>query len=89
MVLYSRISFLKSLDIHPILIILLIIAGGQLFGLLGMMLIIPTTTVLKTAVKEIYFALKNYKIAQLVDKVISLHVSYLSHLLNLFHLLQR
>jgi len=57
--------FSKSLDIHPILIILLIIAGGQLFGLPGMMLIIPATTVLKTAVKEIYFALKNYKIARL------------------------
>jgi predicted PurR-regulated permease PerM len=57
--------FSKSLDIHPILIILLIIAGGQLFGLLGMMLIIPATTVIKTAVKEIYFALKNYRIARL------------------------
>jgi predicted PurR-regulated permease PerM len=57
--------FSKSLDIHPIFIILLIIAGGQLFGLLGMMLIIPTTTVIKTAVKEIYFAFKNYKIARL------------------------
>jgi predicted PurR-regulated permease PerM len=57
--------FSKNLDIHPILIILLIIAGGQLFGLLGMMLIIPTTTVLKTAAKEIYFALKNYRIARL------------------------
>jgi putative permease len=57
--------FSKSLDIHPILIILLIISGGQLFGLLGMMLIIPATTVIKTAVKEIYFAFKNYKIARL------------------------
>jgi predicted PurR-regulated permease PerM len=57
--------FSKSLDIHPILIILLIVAGGQLFGIIGMMLVIPVTTVLKTAVKEIYFALKNYKIARL------------------------
>jgi predicted PurR-regulated permease PerM len=57
--------FSKSLDIHPILIILLIVAGGQLFGLLGMMLIIPATTVIKTAVREIYFAIRNYKIAKL------------------------
>jgi predicted PurR-regulated permease PerM len=57
--------FSKSLGIHPILIILLIVAGGQLFGFLGMMLIIPATTVIKTAVKEIYFALKNYNIARL------------------------
>lgn len=57
--------FSKSLDIHPILIILLIVAGGQLFGLLGMLLIIPATTVIKTGVKEIYFAVKNYQIARL------------------------
>lgn len=57
--------FSKSLDIHPILIILLIVAGGQLFGLLGMLLIIPATTVIKTGVKEIYFAFKNYQIARL------------------------
>ena len=49
---------------HPIAIILLIIAGGQLFGLVGMLLAIPLATVVKTFAKEIYFALKNYKIAR-------------------------
>jgi predicted PurR-regulated permease PerM len=50
---------------HPIFIILLIIAGGQLFGVLGMLLAVPTATVIKTAAKETYYALKNYKIAKL------------------------
>lgn len=53
--------FSKSVDMHPIVIILLIIAGSQLFGLLGMMLAVPTATVIKTAATEIYFAFKNYK----------------------------
>ncbi|MDR3610425.1 MAG: AI-2E family transporter [Ignavibacteriaceae bacterium] len=57
--------FSKSLDIHPIIIILLIIAGGQLFGIIGMLLAIPTATVIKTFTKEIYFAYSNYKIAKL------------------------
>src|ERR1035438_1642577 len=57
--------FSKSLDIHPIIIILLIIAGGQLFGIIGMLLAIPTATVIKTFAKEIYFAFSNYKIAKL------------------------
>lgn len=57
--------FAKSVDIHPILIILLIIAGGQLFGLFGMLLAVPVTSVIKTFVKEIYFAFKNYKIARI------------------------
>lgn len=57
--------FAKSVDIHPIIIILLIIAGGQLFGLFGMLLAVPVTSVIKTFVKEIYFAFKNYKIARI------------------------
>jgi predicted PurR-regulated permease PerM len=57
--------FGKSVDMHPIMIILLIIAGGTLFGLIGMLLAIPVATVIKTFAKEIYFATKNYKIARI------------------------
>jgi predicted PurR-regulated permease PerM len=56
--------FGKSVDMHPIVIILLIISGGILFGLMGMLLAVPVATVIKTLSKEIYFALKNYKIAK-------------------------
>lgn len=57
--------FSKSVDMHPIMIILLIIIGGELFGLIGMLLAVPTATIIKTASTEIYFALKNYSIARL------------------------
>lgn len=57
--------FGKSVDMHPIMIILLIISGGILFGLMGMLLAIPVATVIKTFAKEIYFATKNYKIARI------------------------
>ena len=57
--------FSKSVNMHPVVIILLIIAGSQLFGLIGMLLVVPTATVIKTAASEIYFAFKNYKIARL------------------------
>ncbi|RPI65261.1 MAG: AI-2E family transporter [Ignavibacteriales bacterium] len=57
--------FSKSVDMHPIIIILLIIIGGELFGLIGMLLAVPTATVIKTAATEIYFAYKNYSIAKL------------------------
>ncbi|MBZ0198813.1 MAG: AI-2E family transporter, partial [Ignavibacteriaceae bacterium] len=62
---FQPLVFSKSVDMHPIVIILLIIAGSQLFGLIGMLLAIPTATVVKTATKEIYFAFKNYKITKL------------------------
>lgn len=57
--------FSKSVDMHPIIIILLIIAGSELLGLLGMLLAVPTATVIKTTVKEVYFAYKNYSIVKL------------------------
>lgn len=57
--------FSKSVDMHPIIIILLIIIGSELFGLIGMLLAVPAATVIKTAAKEIYFAYKNYSIAKL------------------------
>jgi predicted PurR-regulated permease PerM len=57
--------FSKSVDMHPIIIIILIIIGSELFGLIGMLLAVPTATVVKTAATEIYFAFKNYSIAKL------------------------
>lgn len=53
--------FSKNVEMHPIIIILLIIAGSQLFGLIGMLFAIPVASVIRTAAKEIYFAFKNYK----------------------------
>ncbi|MDP3150447.1 MAG: AI-2E family transporter [Ignavibacteria bacterium] len=57
--------FSKSVHMHPLIIIFLIIAGGQLYGALGMLLAIPTATVIKTASMEFYFAWKNYRITRI------------------------
>ncbi len=54
--------FSKSTDMHPLLIILLILAGSQIMGAVGMLLAVPVSTVLRTATREIYFGVKNYKI---------------------------
>jgi putative permease len=54
--------FSKGTDIHPLLIIILILVGSELLGVFGMLLAVPTATVIKTATREIYFAYKNYKI---------------------------
>ncbi|NCQ18921.1 MAG: hypothetical protein COZ80_06940 [Ignavibacteria bacterium CG_4_8_14_3_um_filter_37_9] len=57
--------FSKSVNMHPLIIIFLIIAGGQLYGVLGMLLAIPTATVIRTASMEFYFAWKNYRITKI------------------------
>lgn len=54
--------FSKSTDLHPLIIIILILIGSQSLGVLGMLLAVPIATVIKTAAKEIYLGHKNYKI---------------------------
>ncbi|MEG8946975.1 AI-2E family transporter [Rosettibacter firmus] len=54
--------FSKSTDLHPLIIIILILIGGKLFGVFGMLLMVPAATVIKTAAKEFYYGYKNYKI---------------------------
>jgi predicted PurR-regulated permease PerM len=56
--------FSKNVDMHPFVIILLIVVGGQLFGFFGMLLAIPVSTVIKTTISEIHFVLKNFKLAK-------------------------
>ncbi len=57
--------FSKSTDLHPLMIIILILAGSQIMGILGMLLAVPTATVIRTAAREIYNGYKNYKIIKL------------------------
>ena len=57
--------FSKSTDMHPLVIILLILIGSQLLGIFGMLLAVPVATIIKTAAREIYYGYKNYKIIRL------------------------
>jgi predicted PurR-regulated permease PerM len=51
----------QTLKIHPLTIILLLVIGGSLFGLLGLVLIIPVYSIIKVFVSNLY-------------KIIQLHV---------------
>ncbi len=57
--------FSKSTDMHPLIIIILIIVGNQLLSVVGMLLAVPVATVIKTAAFEIYHGFKNFKITRL------------------------
>lgn len=51
--------------LHPILIIVLVLAGNQMLGPLGMLLAIPVATIIKTASTEFYYGYKQYKIIKM------------------------
>ena len=54
--------FSKGTDMHPLVIIILILMGSELLGIFGMLLAVPIATIIKTAAREIYYGYKNYKI---------------------------
>ncbi len=57
--------FSKSVKSHPLEIFLIIIIGGILFGILGMILAVPTYTALKVVLKEF---LSQYSVIQKLTK---------------------
>lgn len=51
----------KSVNLHPLLIIFVVIIGGQFFGILGMVLAVPATGIIKVLGLEFYNGFKKYK----------------------------
>ncbi len=54
--------FAKTVDMHPMTVIVVLIVGNQLMGVLGMLLAIPLYTILKVAAVETHWGLKQYRI---------------------------
>ncbi len=51
----------KSVDLHPLLVLLAIIVGGNLFGILGMLIAVPCTGFFKVVLTESLQTLKKYR----------------------------
>ncbi len=54
--------FAKSVDMHPLTVILLLLIGHQMMGVGGMLLAIPLATIMKISAVESFWGLKNYRI---------------------------
>jgi len=54
--------FGKSLDMHPVAVVLTLIIGHQLMGVSGMVISIPLATILRVSATETYWGLKHYTI---------------------------
>lgn len=51
----------KSVNMHPLVVLLAVIIGGQFFGILGMLLSVPATGFLKVATQEISACYRRYQ----------------------------
>jgi predicted PurR-regulated permease PerM len=54
--------FSKIMDIRPLTMFIVILAGNELLGVMGMVLAVPIYTVILVTAKETNWGLKNYKI---------------------------
>jgi predicted PurR-regulated permease PerM len=52
----------KSVNLHPLIIVLAILIGGNFFGILGMFLAVPATGILKVTSSEIYNGIRKFNI---------------------------
>jgi len=57
------VCFGRSLNMHPVAVVLTLIIGHQLMGIAGMIISIPIATILRVSAKETYWGLKHYTIS--------------------------
>ncbi len=61
-IIVQPICFAKTVDMHPVTVIFVLIIGNELLGIAGMLLAIPIATILKAIAVETYWGLKHYRI---------------------------
>jgi predicted PurR-regulated permease PerM len=56
--------FSKLMDIHPLTMFIVILIGGELLGVVGMVLSIPIYNIIVVTARETNWGLKHYRITQ-------------------------
>ncbi len=64
-ILLQPLIFSKSADLHPIYIIFVVLLGAEVAGVIGMLLAIPVTTVIRIVVTEIRWSFNQYHVFKL------------------------
>ena len=54
--------FSKAAQAHPLVILFVVLIGAQLAGIVGMLVAIPLTTVLRVIVSEVFWSVRHYRI---------------------------
>jgi len=52
----------KSVNLHPLVIVLAVLVGGQFFGILGMFLAVPVAGIFKVTSSEIYKGIRKFNL---------------------------
>lgn len=52
----------RSVNLHPLVVIFVVLVGSQMFGAMGMLLAVPMTAVIKVSVQTVYEGLRSYSL---------------------------
>lgn len=61
-VVISPLVVAKSVNIHPLVVIIVIFIGERLLGVLGMLIAVPVTGILNVIIRETIWSFKNYRL---------------------------
>ncbi len=62
--LFQPLIFSRAARAHPLVILFVVLIGAQLGGIVGMLVAIPLTTIVRVMVQQILWSLRNYRILQ-------------------------
>lgn len=62
-VLISPVIVSRSVQIHPLMVIIVILIGSNIGGIFGMLVAVPTFAVAQVIVKEIFWSFKHYRLS--------------------------
>ena len=61
-ILFQPLIFSRAARAHPLVILFVVLIGAQLIGIVGMLIAIPVTTVLRVAGEQVLWSVRNYRI---------------------------
>lgn len=61
-IIFQPFIFSKAARMHPLVILLVVLMGAQLAGIVGMLIAIPTVTIIRVLIEETLWSLRNYRI---------------------------
>ncbi len=52
----------RHVDLHPVAVVFVLLIGGELLGVVGMLIAVPLTAILKVSIRTVYQSLRTYSV---------------------------
>lgn len=52
----------KSVEMHPLVVLFVVMVGSQLMGIAGMLIAVPLTGILKVSILTVYEGIRGYRL---------------------------